>query len=252
LIHVSDDAHEFIRVLVDKLCEVMKDDTRCQNNNVGVIATDEELECMSTLLKSDYRLKEHLSSNSSIITDEFCGQLISTIQCTDCNKKYTKDPFYDLSLPFPERSTDLQQHCTLDDCIREFSKEELLDGDNMIECKNCRCKRVGIKRLQVSDFPNVLVLHLKRSVFTQRMNGNGRACDVVEGKVQTRVKFPTTDFNASSMAYESDTLQSQPIYNLFAVCNMRGTQPAGGITQRHVSILTPTHGIPLMTNTCKS
>jgi ubiquitin C-terminal hydrolase len=159
LIHVSDDAHEFIRVLVDKLCEVTKDYTRCRNNNVGVIATEEDLECMQPLVKSIYYSQEHLSSNSSIITDVFCGQLISTSQCTVCNNATTKfEPFYDISLPIPEGNTDLQ---TLDDCIREFLKVELLDVDNMIECKNCRCKRVGIKRLQVSVLPNVLVLHLK-------------------------------------------------------------------------------------------
>ena len=232
----SEDAHEFIRVLVDKLCVVMKDETRCRDNVVRK-ATEEELESMSTRSKSDYRLKEHLSANSSIITDEFCGQLISTTQCTVCNEEHTCfDPFYDISLPFPERrqsvrtsqyrrtsmmssfmgSSDLQ-HCTLDDCISEFTKEEVLDGDNMIECKNCCCKRVGIKRLQVSDFPNVLVLHLKRF-------GNTRK------KVQTKVQFPITGFDASSLAYEREDYAPSPIYDLFAVCNHTGRANYGHYT----------------------
>ena len=223
-------------MLVDKLCVVMKDETRCRDNVVRK-ATEEELESMSTRSKSDYRLKEHLSANSSIITDEFCGQLISTTQCSVCNEEHTCfDPFYDISLPFPERrqsvrtsqyrrtsmmssfmgSSDLQ-HCTLDDCISEFTKEEVLDGDNMIECKNCCCKRVGIKRLQVSDFPNVLVLHLKRF-------GNTRK------KVQTKVQFPITGFDASSLAYEREDYAPSPIYNLFAVCNHTGRANYGHYT----------------------
>jgi ubiquitin carboxyl-terminal hydrolase 2/21 len=214
LIHVSDDAHEFIRVLVDKLCEVMRDETQCRNN-VVVKATEEELECMPTLTKSDYRLKEHLSSNSSIFTDVFCGQLMSTSQCTVCNEEHTCfEPFYDISLPFQKGNTDLQ---TLDDCIREYTKEEVLDGDNMIECENCRCKRVGIKRLRVSNFPNVLVLHLKRF-------------DNARKKVQTKVQFPITGFDATSLAYERKDYAPSPIYDLYAVCNHTGRANFGHCT----------------------
>jgi ubiquitin carboxyl-terminal hydrolase 2/21 len=224
LIHVSDDAHDFIRVLVDKLCGVMKDDTRCRKNVVAK-ATDEELENMQTLEKSFYYSLEHLSSNSSIFTDVYCGQLISTTQCSVCNKVYTKfEPFYDISLPFPEGNADLQ---TLDDCISEYLKVESLDGDNMLDCKHCRCMRVGTKRLQVSVFPNVLVLHLKRFNATQTTNDDGTKTFGME-KVQTKVKFPTIDYNASSMAYDSNTLPSQPIYNLFAVCNHVGKTMSRG------------------------
>jgi ubiquitin carboxyl-terminal hydrolase 2/21 len=218
LIHVSDDAHEFIRILVEKLCEDMKDETQCRSNVVAK-ATDEELENMQTLEKSIYYSREHLSSNSSIITDEFCGQLISTTQCSVCNEVYTKfEPFYDISLPVPEGNTDLQ---TLDDCIREYTKVEQLDVDNMFECKKCCCKCVGTKRLQVSILPNVLVLHLKRFEATQTTNDDGTITFGMK-KVQTKVKFPTIDYNASSIAYDSNTLPSQPMYNLFAVCNHVG------------------------------
>ena len=197
-------------MLVDKLCVVMKDETRCRDNVVRK-ATEEELESMSTQSKSDYRLKEHLSANSSIITDEFCGQLISTTQCTVCNEEHTCfDPFYDISLPLTS-----QNHCTLDDCIREFTKEEVLDGDNMIECKNCCCKRVGTKRIQVSVLPGVFVLHLKRFGNTQK-------------KVQTKVQFPITRFDASSLAYEREDCAPSPIYDLFAVCNHIGERIDNG------------------------
>jgi ubiquitin C-terminal hydrolase len=54
------------------------------------------------------------------------------------------------------------------------------------------------------------------------------ACGVNEGKVQTNVQFPITDFDASSMAYESDTLQSPPINDLFAVCNHEGNTTSRG------------------------
>jgi ubiquitin C-terminal hydrolase len=104
--------------LVDKLNVVMKDEKQCQSNMV-VNASEEELERMSTLLKSNYYSQVHLSSNSSIITDVFCGQQISTFQCLDCNKVSTSfEPFYDISLPFPEGDTNSQ---TLDDCISEYT-----------------------------------------------------------------------------------------------------------------------------------
>jgi len=79
---------------------------------------------------------------------------IITAQCTICGaESYCFNPFYDISLQFPEKKSispkepdrrvsmlssivghaDLSR-CSLDDCLREFTKEEVLEGDNMMEC----------------------------------------------------------------------------------------------------------------------
>ena len=177
---------------------------------------------MSLPFKADYWWKRHLAENSSFITDTFCGQLVSTIQCSVCKtNSYCFDPFYDVSLPLPEgndqsenRNTGDAKSCTLDDCLREFTKDEVLDGENKIECSSCRVKRTMVKRLQVFRFPQVLVLHLKRF-------GNSRK------KIRTAVQFPITGFDASPLAYQNDT---RPEYDLFAVVDHLGGMNSGHYT----------------------
>jgi len=116
-------------------------------------------------------------------------------------------------------STDLST-CSLDDCLREFCKDEILDGENMPECSKCRERRESIKRLQVFKFPRVLVLHLKRF-------GNSRK------KVCTSIDFPMASFDASPIAYadRSQTNNSDnPTYDLYAVCDHSGRLNYGHYT----------------------
>ena len=107
--------------------------------------------------------------------------------------------------------------CSLDDCLREFTSEEVLDGENMIECSICRCKRASTKKLQVYKYPQILVLHLKRF-------GNSRK------KVKTAVQFPKTSFDASPLAYQDQADGSRPIYDLYGVCDHIGSHSFGHYT----------------------
>lgn len=178
----TDDSHEFLRVLIDQLSDDLCDKTQQQNSKPQKV-TELQLDNMSFLVKANYFWRLHLSQNSSIITDNFCGQLVSTIECTVCKtKRFCFDPFYDLSLPFPKASVHHREYrrrfnhrlsisriydeeqtpCLIDDCFREFTKDELLSGENMAECGTCREKRESITRMQVIRFPRILVLHLKR------------------------------------------------------------------------------------------
>mmetsp|Transcript_40514 Transcript_40514/g.85032 ORF Transcript_40514/g.85032 Transcript_40514/m.85032 type:complete len:591 (-) Transcript_40514:1603-3375(-) len=226
------DSHEFLRVLMDQLCEDLKDHVRCRENQIRD-KTESELDNMPLSLKAEYWWRRHLAQNASFVTDEFCGQLISTIQCTVCKtNRYCFDPFYDLSLPFPEenrsdhkrssmlsilRSADLSR-CSLDECLNEFTKDEILDGENMTECSKCRQKRESIKRLQVYQYPKILVLHLKRF-------GNSRK------KVKTCVEYPVTCFDASPLAHAGfKTNGINPIYDLYAVCDHSGRLNYGHYT----------------------
>ena len=183
----------------------------------------------------------HLAENASFITDIFCGQLVSTIQCSECKtNSFCFDPFYDISLPLPKGKQPARQNrysgrssilglgsmfscgpalseCSLDDCLREFTSEEVLDGENMIECSNCRCKRASTKKLQVYKYPQILVLHLKRF-------GNSRK------KVKTAVQFPKTSFDASPLAYQDQADGSRPIYDLYGVCDHIGSHSFGHYT----------------------
>lgn len=146
----------------------------------------------------------------------FCGQLQSRISCLSCgNVSFCFDPFFDLSVPLPsngsrERGGDQgggyggrdvrgsyssgggggggrsstsepsRATTTLEDCLRAFSTEETLDGDNRPVCARCRRRRKSTKSLAVHRFPPILVIHLKRFQY----NSTSRI------KLSTAVDFP--------------------------------------------------------------
>jgi ubiquitin C-terminal hydrolase len=48
-----------------------------------------------------------------------------------------------------------EKSITIEQCINEFSKEELLDGDEEMYCSNCKSHRPTKKRLTVFSTPDV-------------------------------------------------------------------------------------------------
>ena len=223
-------------MLIDQLSEDLCTADKNQQNPPMV-----DLDNMPFVAAANYSWKQHLSKNSSFITDEFCGQLVSTLKCSVCHhERYTFDPFYDLSIPFPEAKTMLdveheRRHsryqfierfshnkgsssCSLEDCLRAFTEPEVLDGDNMTECSHCQQKTESTKRLQVYRFPRVLVLHLKRF-------GNDSK------KISVSVKFPTEKLDASGLAIDIEHQRPNiPTYDLFALCRHSGRMNYGHYT----------------------
>ena len=71
------------------------------------------------------------------------------------------EPIMYLSIPVPEH------RCTLTDCILEFSKEEKLDKGELWFCSKCKSHRESTKKIELWQLPNILVVHLKRFMFTR-------------------------------------------------------------------------------------
>ena len=72
--------------------------------------------------------KRYIRRDDSHLVDLFVGQLKSTLCCSDCNhESVTFEPFWDLSLGIPSRTGEV----SLLDCLDTFTKEEVLDGDEM-------------------------------------------------------------------------------------------------------------------------
>lgn len=70
--------------------------------------------------------KRYLRFDDSKIVDMFVGQLKSSLQCSYCSHtSVTFDPFWDLSLPIPNKSGTVK----LNQCLDLFTKEEVMDGD---------------------------------------------------------------------------------------------------------------------------
>lgn len=53
-----------------------------------------------------------------------------------------------------EKSAD---NCTLEECLQQFTREEVLDGDNMVTCDKCNQKQKSIKKIMILRYPKILV-----------------------------------------------------------------------------------------------
>ncbi|KAB0389596.1 hypothetical protein E2I00_012126 [Balaenoptera physalus] len=135
--------------------------------------------------------RKYLEREDSRIGDLFVGQLKSSLTCTDCGYCSTVfDPFWDLSLPIAKRG---YPEVTLMDCMRLFTKEDVLDGDEKPTCCRCRARKRCIKKFSIQRFPKILVLHLKR--FSESR--------VRTSKLTTFVNFPLRDLDLREFASEN-------------------------------------------------
>lgn len=114
---------------------------------------------------------------------------------------------------------------TLQDCLNEFVKEEKLGEDDLWYCPSCKKHQQAMKKFDLWNAPDILVVHLKRF-------SNSRA---LRDKIDTFVDFPTEGLDlgemvmerrvASRLAAAGENLEelglgdtSEPlVYDLFAV-----------------------------------
>uniref|UniRef100_A0A8C0C230 Ubiquitin carboxyl-terminal hydrolase 8 n=1 Tax=Buteo japonicus TaxID=224669 RepID=A0A8C0C230_9AVES len=153
----------------------------------------------------DFRAAElawhkHKQLNESIIVALFQGQFKSTVQCLTCHKKSrTFEAFMYLSLPLASTSK-----CTLQECLRLFSKEEKLTDNNRFYCSHCKTRRDSLKKIEIWKLPPVLLVHLKRFSYDGRW----------KQKLQTSVDFPLETLDLSQ--YVIGPKNNLKRYNLFS------------------------------------
>ncbi|XP_054988623.1 ubiquitin carboxyl-terminal hydrolase 2 isoform X1 [Sorex araneus] len=203
------DAQEFLRFLLDGLHNEVNRVT------VRPKATPENLDHLPDDEKGRQMWRKYLEREDSRIGDLFVGQLKSSLTCTDCGYCSTVfDPFWDLSLPIAKRG---YPEVTLTDCMRLFTKEDVLDGDEKPTCCRCRTRKRCIKKFSIQRFPKILVLHLKR--FSESR--------IRTSKLTTFVNFPLRDLDLREFASENT---NHAVYNLYAVSNHSGTTMGGHYT----------------------
>lgn len=79
-----------------------------------------------------------------------------SFRCTKCLKE-SKCPskFYELTL-------NIKGNKTIQDCLNEYLKKEILDGDNKYSCANCGDKQDAERFISIKELPPVLNLQLMR------------------------------------------------------------------------------------------
>jgi ubiquitin carboxyl-terminal hydrolase 8 len=159
-------------------------------------------------------LKDTYAREYSEIMEIFYGICVSEITSLDQNTKHSVKPecFFMLDLPI----TDQAGVCSIYDCFDEFTKKEILDGENAWLNEATGKKEDVKKGITFWNFPNVLVITLKRF------------SDCGQHKKNTMVEFPLDDFDISK--YVSGYNRGQYIYELYGICNHEGNITGGHYT----------------------
>uniref|UniRef100_UPI0037E9924C ubiquitin carboxyl-terminal hydrolase 44 n=1 Tax=Semicossyphus pulcher TaxID=241346 RepID=UPI0037E9924C len=160
--YAQQDAQEFLCELLDKVQHELES-TGKHTTSAGVPQVQKRL------------IKQVLS----VVNTIFHGQLLSQVTCLACDhRSNTVEPFWDLSLEFPERyhsnsrESAAQASCHLTEMLAKFTETEALEG-NIYACDQCNSARrrssskpvlltEAQKQLMVHKLPQVLRLHLKR------------------------------------------------------------------------------------------
>ncbi|XP_069339903.1 ubiquitin carboxyl-terminal hydrolase 8 isoform X2 [Eulemur rufifrons] len=202
------DSQELLLFLMDGLHEDLnKADNRKRHK-------EENNDHLDDFKAAEHAWQKHKQLNESIIVALFQGQFKSTVQCLTCHKKSrTFEAFMYLSLPLASTSK-----CTLQDCLRLFSKEEKLTDNNRFYCSHCRARRDSLKKIEIWKLPPVLLVHLKRFSYDGRW----------KQKLQTSVDFPLENLDLSQ--YVIGPKNNLKKYNLFSVSNHYGGLDGGHYT----------------------
>eukprot|EP00163_Fabomonas_tropica_P034463 TRINITY_DN954_c0_g1_i1.p1 TRINITY_DN954_c0_g1~~TRINITY_DN954_c0_g1_i1.p1 ORF type:complete len:713 (+),score=143.23 TRINITY_DN954_c0_g1_i1:596-2734(+) len=128
----QEDAHEFLRCLIDSLHKA----------NVP-----------------NHKKLDPYVAQTAFFMQTHGGYLQSQIKCSSCGyESNTFDPFLDLSLEINKSKHVIQ-------ALRHFTTAEILDGDNKYRCSGCKKLVRASKQFTIKQAPNILCLHFKRFAF---------------------------------------------------------------------------------------
>ncbi|KAJ5513702.1 Peptidase C19 ubiquitin carboxyl-terminal hydrolase 2 [Penicillium fimorum] len=113
-----------------------------------------------------------------------------------------------------------QSNVSLDQCLDEFSKEEILSRADSWFCPQCKTHVSATKKFELWRTPDIMVVQLKR--FSQFRGRHGH-------KISTLIDFPFEGLDLSSRV-EGPTDGKSTVYDLIAVDNHVGGMGGGHYT----------------------
>jgi ubiquitin carboxyl-terminal hydrolase 4/11 len=117
------------------------------------------------------------------------------------------------------RSHRKRKGLTLEECLDEFGKEEILSEMDTWYCPRCKEHRRASKKFELWKTPDILVMHLKR------FSSSAMRRD----KLDVLVDFPIEDLDLTSRVVEREE-GKQEVYDLFAVDDHWGGLGGGHYT----------------------
>lgn len=223
------DCQEVLQMLLDLLHEDMGGDSGGKEEcGEGAQVEKQQPRAGDEKSKGEEAWNSWLSKSRSIVSDLFMGQLQSSVTCSHCGNRFTMyEAFWELSLPLVPKSGNALTswlgiksggRLTLEDCLRAFTEEEKLEGEEAFFCETCKSKTPATKLLRIHRLPDILILHIKR--FRQR----GAGVD----KLTTDVTYPLACLELwEQLSPESPHGPEECCYDLFAVSYHTGSLAGG-------------------------
>ncbi|KAI2630734.1 UCH-domain-containing protein [Hypoxylon sp. NC1633] len=121
-------------------------------------------------------------------------------------------PDRDLDRAQAARAKRQQNGISLEDCLNEFEREEILSEQDMWYCPRCKEHRRASKKFDLWKTPDILIIHLKRFSST----------GIRRDKLEVVVDFPLEDLDITSRVLNKEN-GKQEIYDLIGVdCHWGG------------------------------
>ena len=214
------DAHEFLNYLLNEMAEILEKRNKkaAEANGAGssgaAAAEEEDGGDAASPEKGDNGSSSGSSSRyvpKTWIHSIFEGLLTNETRCLACDSVTSRDEsFLDLSL-------EIEQNSSVSSCMRNFSANESLRGDNKFYCDTCCSLQEAHKRMRIKRLPNVLALHLKRFKYVEQIQRFK--------KLSYRIAFPI-DLKLTNVCDEA--VDPDRKYRLFAVIVHAGSGPNHG------------------------
>ena len=159
------DSKDLVFFFLERLHMELNQPNQLINNNIlqNLDPTNEEM-----MLQNFNQEFHHM--NNSIISNIFYGVTRSIMSCSECNvRKYSFQTFNMQIFVLKKIREDKKAECkrfynNLDllDLFHYSSKEEILDGENMIYCNNCQKLTIGKNKQEFYKLPKILIIVLNR------------------------------------------------------------------------------------------
>ena len=203
----QNDLPEFLIFIIDCFHNAL---SREVNMTIEGVVQDEK---DKIAVKCFERIKQMYENDYSEIWKLFYGVHVSQLECIETGEKFSMvpEPFFIINLSIP-----INNKCpTLVDCFDLYVEGEIIDGDNSVIYEKTGKKVVTKKNIMFWNFPDILVIDIKRFNSMNRKN-------------QVMVDFPLENLNLSKyvIGYE----KNKYVYDLYGVCNHSGSVMGGHYT----------------------
>ena len=209
--HQHQDSQEFLNFLISKLEEEVSSqvifipggftkeyDMTTSNSLINILANNEWVK----FVKNEY----------SPIKTLFTGLNQTSLKCKYCNNisnSFEISQLLTLSIPIKNKAVDLQKQFTLEDCLDQYSEEEILDKNNKVMCDFCMRKNQSSKKNSLWRTPKILIIQLKRFLINQY--------GIPTQKLFNMIDYPIENLDMSKYINQSSPFKEKYKYNLFAV-----------------------------------